>query len=172
MYAEDIFRNHKDILRDFLERFLGMETGNDVNIARGKKYQGKGSIDLFVSFETKGVTYHVLIEVKVHDFLSATAGQIKTYFNAALEELPRGHVYFIYLTQFNRKNAGSMTNIPTLDEFDKAQHEFRKYSNNFLHVNWEEFHFAHEVKESFNRPDVAGSDRNTQCNVSFCSVTI
>ena len=70
---------------------------------REKSYQKKGSIDLFITFNTENRKCALLIEAKVHDYSSVTDYQISTYYNAVQEDQSYDDIYFIYLTQFNKK---------------------------------------------------------------------
>ena len=91
----EIFNNHNEIAKSFLSQFLNwIITDVNISIVRERNYKGKGSIDLFINFEEDGIKTHVLIEVKVHDYLSAAKGQIRTYYEAALEELVEGGCLF------------------------------------------------------------------------------
>ncbi|MHB9094360.1 MAG: hypothetical protein ACYC21_06780, partial [Eubacteriales bacterium] len=105
--------------------------------------------DLFLHFENQGVRTSVLVEVKVHDYLSATPGQIKTYYDAAVEENNNDQVYFIYLTQFNRSNfpsEGTVIMAPTIREFDDSNTV--NNAARLKHINWREFHeFIEQYRE-------------------------
>ncbi|MBO1223883.1 MAG: PD-(D/E)XK nuclease family protein [Candidatus Scalindua sediminis] len=148
----EIFNNHKEIAKSFLNHFLNLNIRHvNISIVRERNYKGKGSIDLFLTFENNGIETHVLIEVKVHDYLSATKGQIRTYYEAALGELIEGDVYFIYLTQFNNNNRPNSSNIalpPTIQEFEDSQNDLGE--NKLTHVNWKEFHdFIRQFNDTF-----------------------
>lgn len=147
----EIFRNHDKVGREFMRRFLGLEAGTDVYISRERNYKNKGSVDLFLSFESQGLKKIVLMEVKVHDYSSATPGQIRTYYDAAIEETNKGEVYFIYLTQFNRNNFSSQYHSlepPTIREFEISRNELKEYKDRLKHITWEEFHhFMDDFKE-------------------------
>jgi hypothetical protein len=137
----EIFNNHKNIAKDFLKNIFGIAADDDISITREKTYPKKGSIDVFLSFKNKGKKTVVLIEVKVHDYLSATANQIRTYYEAAVEELGNNNVYFIYLTQFNRNNIsqGSNAIFPnSIKEYEESIKIIPK--ENIKHISWKEFH--------------------------------
>ena len=140
----EIFNNHKEIRKSFLNQFLNLNIRHDdISIKREQSYKGKGSIDLFLDFENSGIETHILIEIKVHDYSSTEPGQIRKYYEAALERMAEGDVYFIYLTQFNEKNCPNSLNIaspPTLQEFEESKHYLRKYNNKLTHINWTQFH--------------------------------
>jgi hypothetical protein len=148
----DIFENHKNISIAFLNHFLKLKLKNmDIHVKRERNYPGEGSIDLFFSLENEGQTIHVLLEVKVHDYLSAKKGQIQRYYDAARRELADGDVYFIYLTQFNQNNqpdSAKTTPPPTIGMFNES----RDPSNEEMlkHVNWIEFHnFLNQFRQEF-----------------------
>ncbi|MBS4022290.1 MAG: hypothetical protein KGZ79_07690 [Dethiobacter sp.] len=149
----DIFNGCADIVRDFVEEFLGLKVERLVCFDREKSYRGKGTIDLYICFDAGGVKTDVLIEVKVHDYLSATAGQINTYYRAALGD--EGEVYFIYLTQFNKGNfhssSGALT-PPTLEEFESASNEFERFRKCLKHISWYDFYnFIGKYEDSLTR---------------------
>lgn len=137
----EIFNNHKNIAKDFLKYVFGMVVDGDISIVREKTYPKKGSIDVFLSLKNKGKKTVVLIEVKVHDYLSATANQIRTYYEAAAEELGDNNVYFIYLTQFNRNNISQEPKVTfpnSIKEYDDSLKIIPKAK--IRHINWKEFH--------------------------------
>ena len=128
-------------------------TGRDVKqvvVDREKSYPGKGTVDLYfgVGFFDEG-SMTVLIEVKVHDYLSATAKQLETYYNAALEE-KSGEVLIVYMTQFNQgsfnQNWGALE-PDTLREFASLKAIFGK-SDCFRHVTWQDFYSFIEAYRS------------------------
>ena len=136
----EIFNNHKEVAKSFLNQFLGFEISN-INIDRERNYTGKGSVDLFFNFDNNGRETHVLMEIKVHDYLSATKGQICTYYEAASEELVGGDVYFIYLTQFNKANRPNSSEVslpPTIQEFEDSKSHLGE--EKLRHLNWEQIH--------------------------------
>lgn len=150
---QDIFKNHKDIAMKFINKFLGLNAGNNIEIHREKPLINKGTIDLLIQFENNGIKTDVLMEVKVHDYASATKGQIKTYYDAALEEFNESEVYFIYLTQFSKNNFCSEDpiSIPeTIEEFENSKKELGRNQGKIIHINWGEFHdFIKSFKETF-----------------------
>jgi len=137
----EIFSNYKEIAKEFLKNTFGLVADDDISIVREKTYPKKGSIDVFLAFRSKGRKTVVLIEVKVHDYLSATANQIRTYYEAATEELGDNNVYFIYLTQFNRNNISKDSNVTfpnSIKEYEDSLKVIPK--TKIKHVNWKEFH--------------------------------
>lgn len=138
----EIFNNHKNITKEFLNQFLKIEIDHtNIHVRREKNYPGKGAIDVFFSFEYQEKEVHVLLEVKVHDYFSVTKGQIKTYYEAAQEELGIGTIYFIYLTEFTTNNFPKNENIgppATLQEFEDSQQSLK--NENLAHISWEDFH--------------------------------
>ena len=137
----DIFHNHKKIAKDFIENFLNLIIDKDITVIKEKKYPQQGSVDIFLSFSSKDKKTNILIEVKVHDYASVKPEQIKTYYEAAKEELGDGNVYFIFLTQFNRSNFSSEGNITlpgSIKEFEDSTKIIPE--KRLKHINWEEFH--------------------------------
>ena len=172
----DIFANHKEVAKKFVHKFLNLDTegiaDNNIDIKREKRYEGKGHIDLFLSFK-KNKVINILIEVKVHDYASATKGQIKTYYDAALEEVNKeAEVYFIYLTQFNKDNFSSDNSMllpPTIEEFEDAQKVLAENRSKLQHVSWEEFHdFVKEFKEYFSSEEKLILDLQEQWITQKC----
>lgn len=76
----DIFKNHEMIVSDLIEKYFNV-VPERINVDRERSYPKKGSIDIFIEFMTGTKKHALLIEVKVHDYLSATDGQISTYYN-------------------------------------------------------------------------------------------
>jgi hypothetical protein len=138
----EIFNRHDDIAREFLKKFLGIELSTEtVSIEREHNYKGEGSIDLFIRFNSRDRETHVLIEVKVHDYKSATKGQIPRYYNAAKEAFPEAEVYFIYLTQFNEVDtplASDISTPPTIEEFNRSKNILDE--RKLTHICWDSFH--------------------------------
>ena len=79
----EIFHNHKEIAQEFIKYHFDLAIDNDITIIREKNYPQKGSIDIFLIFNSNGIKTVILIEVKVHDYLSVKPGQIITYYEAA-----------------------------------------------------------------------------------------
>lgn len=139
----EIFDNNNEIAKEFLKSFFGITIDGKIAVVREKNYPGKGSIDVFLSFSINGVKSVALIEVKVHDYLSVSPDQIRIYHEAAKEELGNDNIYFIYLTQFNRKNISSETEIAFPDsirEFEESKKKLQLPDGKIKHVSWEEFH--------------------------------
>jgi hypothetical protein len=139
----DIFKNNIKIANDFIKNFIGITIDSDFVICREKNFIGKGSIDIYFKFKSNNKIICILLEVKVHDYLSATPNQIITYYNAALEEKIYDEIYFIYLTQFNANNFKITDEVllpPTIDEFNRTISSLTKYKNKFIHINWLGFH--------------------------------
>ncbi len=138
-----LFENHPQIAKEFVCKFLDIDIREkELSVTREHMYRGKGAIDLlFVCKGGKRPT-HVLVEVKVHDYLSATPGQIRTYYEAALEETVNADVYFIYLTQFSKNNFDGNSSVltpPTIQEFNDAL-QMKVDDDRIKHINWQEFH--------------------------------
>ena len=133
----DIFHCHPDVASQFITEFFGIVPEN-ILVQRERAYPKKGSIDVFIEFTLNGEKSALLIEVKVHDYLSATGDQIQTYFNAVVEDGSYANVFFIYLTQFNEKTAFIDCAAPrTIDEARKGR---ALIGSRFIHVSWPEMH--------------------------------
>lgn len=146
----EIFNNHKNIAKDFVHKIFGLYVDEDIQIFREKNYTGKGTIDLMFNFKSKGRRTNFLIEVKVHDYLSATSGQIKTYYDAALSQLSDTDVYFVYLTQFNEDPPENIAQPPTITEFDQAKKAMGRNKDRIIHIDWREYHdFIENYESSF-----------------------
>jgi len=146
---QDILNNHKEITKQFIKRFLGFNVDSVDYVAREKSYRGKGSVDLKIRCKLRDEVLDILIEVKVHDYLSATSGQILRYFDAAREENGMNDIHLIYLTQYNESNFPHDDyevnySLPgTITEFDRATVELQRknlYNKQLRHVNWEDFY--------------------------------
>jgi len=118
----EIFNNHKDIARKFVKNLFGLTVDEDIIVVREKRYPQKGCIDVFLSFNSNGKKVNILIEVKVHDYLSVRFDQIKVLYEAAKEELSDGTIYFIYLTQFNKDNFSSESEVTLPDSINTDFH--------------------------------------------------
>ena len=152
----ELFNNHKKMAQLFVNQFLNLGLKhNEITVVREKFYLGKGSVDIFLEFDLNGKETHVLIEVKVHDYISATKGQIVTYFNAATDEIDDIEIYFIYLTQFNAKNQPDRYKVskpPTITEFEESQLRLRK--TNLKHINWHELNvFINQHQDGFSEEE-------------------
>lgn len=138
--VSEIFQYHKIIAKEFIKNLFNLNVDNDISIVNEKRYV-TGSVDLFLSFDSNDIKTNILIEIKVHDYISVKPAQIKTYYEAAQEELDSSNVYFIYLTQFNRKNFTSelKATLPnSIKEFDDSLKIIPE--SRLKHLNWEEFH--------------------------------
>jgi len=149
----EIFHSHKKIAKEFLKNLFGLTIDNDITIIREKNYPRKGGIDIFLIFNSNGIKTVTLIEVKVHDYLSVKPGQIITYYEAAKEELGSDNVYFIFLTQFNKNNFSSKSEViepNSIREFEESKKKIP--DKKIKHINWEEFHrFIDPYKDSLPR---------------------
>ena len=133
----DIFHSHPDVARQLINEIFGIMPEN-ILVQRERAYPKKGSIDVFIEFTSGGERSALLIEVKVHDYLSATGDQIQTYFNAVVADGSYANVFFIYLTQFNEKTAFIDCAAPrTIDEARKGR---ALIGSRFVHVSWPEMH--------------------------------
>jgi hypothetical protein len=135
-----------NIAKRFIQHFLNVEATviqRDVN--REKWFEGSGSIDLYIKFtDNQKKNCVLIIEVKVHDYLSATKGQLDRYYKAVMENDHFDDIYIVYLTQFNVRNFtlsidNNITKPPTLTEFaDFAKNHLN--NEKFFHLTWNEFH--------------------------------
>lgn len=133
----DIFKNQEQIILQLIKEQFNL-IPEKITVERERAYPKKGSIDIFIEFVKAGKRHALLIEVKVHDYLSATDGQISTYFNAVIEDSVYDEVYFIYLTQFTAKDDFKGIAIPkTIDESKKGKELIKE---RFVHMSWEEMH--------------------------------
>ena len=150
LMVSEIFQYHKIIAKKFIKNLFGLTIDKDITVIKEKNYPHQGSIDIFLSFNSKGKKVNILIEVKVHDYLSVKPGQIITYYEAAKEELGSDNVYFIFLTQFNKNNFSSESTITlpgSIKEFEDSTKIIPE--NKLKHINWEEFHsFIDPYKDS------------------------
>ena len=133
----DIFKNHEKIIAHLIEETFNI-LPEKIIVERERAYPKKGSIDIFVEFINAGKKHALLIEVKVHDYLSATDGQIGTYFNAVLEDSVYEEVYFIYLTQFTAEN--DFKGIATPKTIDEAKKGKELIKERFAHISWDRMH--------------------------------
>ena len=123
----DIFKNHKHILVYLIENHFKLQP-EKIIIERELRYSGEGSIDIFIEFMIADKKYALLIEVKVHDYISTKEGQINNYYNAIIEDGVYEGVYFIYLTQFTE--AIDFDGIAT----PKSINEARRDKKNSIHA--------------------------------------
>lgn len=133
----DIFKTNEKVVSKLILETFNIEP-EKIFVDRERSYPRKGSIDIFVEFINAGKKNALLIEVKVHDYLSATDGQINTYFNAVIENNAYEKVYFIYLTQFTAENIFNGITAPkTIDEAKKGKKLIRE---RFAHISWNQMH--------------------------------
>ena len=146
----EIFNTHKNIAKEFVKNIFGLTIDKDITVIREKRYPQQGSVDIFLSFNSKGKKVNILIEVKVHDYLSVRFDQIRILYEAAKEELSDGTVYFIFLTQFNRDNIPSESKVALPDSIKEFEDSLKEIPKSRLkHLNWEEFHkFIEPYKKS------------------------
>lgn len=133
----DIFDRNKIIASELIKKVFNI-SAEVQNVRREHSYKQKGSVDIFIDFINEGKKSELLIEVKVHDYLSATDGQISTYYNAAIEDNKDKQVYFIYLTQFTKKdNFECFVSPKTIEEAIKGESLIKQ---NFAHISWQDIH--------------------------------
>ncbi len=133
----DIFDKHHETAKAFVEYFFKIKAEN-LLITREKFYPGKGSIDLFFDIQSQGRREALLIEAKVHDYLSVSDHQISTYYNAVSDDQIYDQIYFIYLTQFNERDDFERTAQPkSLIEAERGR---ALIGERFRHLTWLELH--------------------------------
>ena len=133
----DIFEKHQEIAKAFVEHTFKVQPDNLLT-HREKFYPGKGSIDLFFDFHTRGRRAALLIEAKVHDYLSVSDHQIGTYYNAVSDDQIYDQIYFIYLTQFNNRDGFEQTAQPkSLVEAERGR---VLIGERFRHLTWLDLH--------------------------------
>lgn len=133
----DIFKNQKQIILQLIKEQFNL-LPDKIIVERERAYPKKGSIDIFIEFMNAGKKHALLIEVKVHDYLSATEGQISRYYNAVVEDSVYDEVYFIYLTQFTVDNDFKGIATPkTIDEAKKCKELIKE---RFVHISWQQMH--------------------------------
>jgi len=133
----DIFKNQEQITLQLIKEKFNIMPDKTI-VDRERVYPKKGSIDIFIEFLNSGKKYALLIEIKVHDYLSATDDQIITYYNVAIEDGTYDEVYFIYLTQFTGKN--DFQGIATPKTIDEAKKGKELIKERFKHMSWEQMH--------------------------------
>lgn len=107
-------------------------------VTRERSYPKKGLIDIFIEFNNRKLRCALLIEIKVHDYLSVTEHQIGTYYDAVRDDGIYDQVYFIFLPQFNDQT--SFENIIKPKSLAEAARGRDLIGDNFLHLSWEELH--------------------------------
>ncbi len=133
----NIFDKHQEIAKAFVEHNFKVKP-EDLLITREKFYPGKGSIDLFFDFQSQGRRIALLIEAKVHDYLSVSDHQISTYYNAVSDDQIYDQIYFIYLTQFSDRDNFEHTAQPkSLVEAERGRDLI---GERFCHLTWLELH--------------------------------
>jgi len=133
----DIFDNHPEITTAFIKNYFGVEA-KQVMVTRERSYPKKGSIDIFIEFKNLKLRCALLIEIKVHDYLSVTEHQIGTYYDAVKDDGVYDQVYFIFLTQFNDQTG--FENIIKPKSLAEAARGRDLIGDNFLHLSWKELH--------------------------------
>lgn len=133
----DIFEKHQETAKAFVEYIFKIKAEN-LLITREKFYPGKGSIDLFFDFHSQDRRIAILIEAKVHDYISVSDHQISTYYNAVSDDQIYDQIYFIYLTQFNERDDFERTAQPrSLLEAERGK---ALIGQRFRHLTWLELH--------------------------------
>ncbi len=133
----DIFENHKHIISQLIYDQFNIHP-DKILIERELLFPKKGSIDIFVEFTKADKKYALLLETKVHDYLSARDEQIVTYYDAVSEDLEYDEIFFLYLTQFTAKDDFKGVVPPkTLTEAEKGKELMKEC---FQHLSWPQMH--------------------------------
>ncbi len=145
----DIFNKHHSITASFIEDHFG-DYPEQIVVIREKSYPKKGSIDIFIEFVVMGRKCALLIEAKVHDYLSVTDNQISVYHQAVEESQDYDDIYFIYLTQFNdNTNFDSIAQPRSLMEGARGK---ELIGERFRHITWDDLHvFMSRYYDELNR---------------------
>ncbi len=145
----DIFNKHKTITASLIEEYFEIKPEH-ITVFREKSYPKKGSIDIFIEFVAKARKCALLIEAKVHDYLSVSDNQISIYYQAVQEDQYYDDIYFIYLTQFNEKTKfDSIAQPRSLMEGDRGKDLI---GDRFFHVTWDDLHsFMNRYKSELSR---------------------
>jgi hypothetical protein len=133
----DIFETHPEIVVQLIQARFQIAP-EQTRIQRERSYPTKGSIDIFIEFVNGGKKHALLIEVKVHDYFSATDGQISTYCNAVMNDGVYDKVYFIYLTQFTKGT--DFTGIAAPGTINEAEAGKVLLGTRFVHMSWAQMH--------------------------------
>lgn len=134
----DIFKKNEDVTEAFIKDYYGLEKADILQVFREKSYPKKGSIDLFITFNANDRKCVLLIEAKVHDYISVKDDQIRTYYEAVLEDSRYDEIYFIYLTTFNEETDFTDTAEPK--SLAEARRGRDRISEGFLHLTWIDVH--------------------------------
>lgn len=138
-----ILKEYPEIGKSFIGNFCGYTDISNLYVENEFPYNKVGAIDIYLGFSTSDKEHIIIIEVKVHDFLSVTQGQLKTYYNAAIKESPNAIIDVIYLTQFNRNNLPKKPAIilpPSIKEYENFISNKVQDWNHFHHLNWTEIY--------------------------------
>lgn len=145
----DIFNGYPEITIALIKHCFSVDA-EQVMVTRERNYPKKGSIDIFIEFKEGSRKCALLLEVKVHDYLSVTDHQIETYYKAVMEDEHYDQVYFIFLTQFN--DQAVFENIVRPKSIAEASRGKELIGDRFCHLSWEEMHsFLGQYKSHLNR---------------------
>ena len=162
----DIFKDHKEIITNLIKNYFNL-CPEKIILARERQYSGEGSIDIFAEFMLKDKKYALLVEIKVHDYISAKGGQISTYYNAVIEDGVYDGIYFIYLTQFTEQN--DFTGIATPKSIKEAKNGKDLIKEKFVHILWEQMHtFLNQYNELFTDEQSTDNDCTEAHKPSSC----
>lgn len=141
LMVSEIFQYHKIIAKEIIRNLFSITIDDDITVISEKNYPEKGKIDIFLTFKSSGIKTVILIEIKVHDYLSVRPGQLLDYYKAAKEELGSDNVYFIFLTQFNKNNfsyESDVTEPNSIKEFEESKKKIP--DKKIKHISWDELH--------------------------------
>lgn len=148
----DLLESNQDAIPLLLEKWFNLPK-DEIRVGLIKKermFPGKGALDLYIKFsDGSGERNTLVFEIKVHDYLSATEGQIEKYYNAVIADYEdydaaKEKVFFVYLTQFTeRDDFEGSTEPKTIREAKNAK---KLMEDNFIHISWSEMY---EVIEDY-----------------------
>lgn len=130
------------IADDFVGKITGLESEGSCSVYREKRIADAGSIDLLVETRLSGRDAVLLVECKVHDYVSTTRDQLSRYYENARDLYQEKDIYLIYLTQFTAASIDEESGLqrpPTLDEFDRTKRIAENHERLF-HVSWDDVH--------------------------------
>jgi len=137
-----VLNDYNEVSLNLLVSIIGKDIGGPVKVHREYRLSDAGNIDLLLEAKIGSRDSIVLIEGKVHDYLSATAHQITRYYEASEELFPDKDIYFFYLTQFNKQSISNIPGLgqpPTVTEFEKTVSTVKHFER-YFHITWDEVH--------------------------------
>lgn len=133
---------NSSIADDFVGSITGLKPEGTCSVYREKRIGDAGSIDVLIDTRLAGREAVLLVECKVHDYVSTTRDQLSRYYENAREVYPGKDIYLIYLTQFTEASiddASGLLRPPTLEEFERTKRLAENHERLF-HVSWDDVH--------------------------------